>query len=154
MPEDETLVKITNDSRLLYQEEGDDVDIDNQRDPQILQRIQVALQLATLKPQDTPDMTHEDRTRAIIKTIVLEARTEQRKDRQNFYYWWQRARIAVFLAFATTMGSVVSLFSMAGQIMAYYSVRADQVCSGIDGEAGYFLGFSVPLLLLAFYVLL
>ncbi len=157
VPEDETLVKITNDSRLLYQEEGNEVDIDNQTDPQILQRVQVALQVVALKPADecTQDgMSHEDRTRAIITSIVLEARNEQRKDRQNFYFWWQRARIAVLIAFATTMGSVCALFSMAGQIMAYYAVRASQVCSGADSETGYYLGFSIPLLFLALYVLL
>ncbi len=155
--EDETLVKITNTGRLLYQEEGNEVDIDNQTDPVILQRIQVAVQMASLKSKTDPqtqDVTDEDRIRAIITSIVLEARTEQRKDRQNFYFWWQRARIAILIAFATTIGSVMSLFSMAGQIMAYYAVRPTDVCDGAGVEAGFYLAFALPLLLLSLYVLL
>lgn len=150
-------MKITNDSRLIYQEEGNEVDIDNQTNPIILQRIQVALQMASLKSQDqmhNQEMSHEDRVRAIITTVVLEARQEQRQDRQNFYYWWQRARIAIFMAFATTMGSVTSLFSMAAQIMAYYAVRPSHVCDGAGAESAYYLGFAIPLLLIALYVLL
>lgn len=153
VPEDETLVKISNSGKLIYQEEDDDVDIDNQTDPTILQRIQVALQLDALRDNGT-DLTHEERTRAIITSIVLDARNEQRKDRQNFYYWWQRARLAIFIAFFTTMGSVYALFSLAAQIMTYYSAQAHLVCNGVGMVSGYYLGVSFAFLIIALYVLL
>jgi hypothetical protein len=153
--EDETLVKITNAGKLLYQEEDNEVDIDNQVDPAILQRIQVAIMLNSLQGQPSDqDMNRENRVRAIIESIVMEARNAQRKDRQNFYYWWQRARLAILIAFVSTMCSVYALSSLAAQIMQYYTSMQSHICGSENSLIDSYIALSILFVFFALYVLL